>query len=285
MASQTEAKIVLKELRAEHLVAANALSEEKSWPQRLEDWELFYELGKGIVAMQDDRVVGTILAFRYRDDYASLGMLIEAADLRGSNIARTLMIAMLDRLGSGVNVLICGTPERMSLYYSLGFTPYNIIHQHQGPAPSMPLAVPRDGERVRPMGKSEPDLAQLYNTATGIDRSVLFSAFVRDCTGNVLCRDHDPVGFALLRRFGRGRIIAPVIAPDFEGAKLLATQLLGERAGHFCRIDVVEGYGMSKWLDSVGLPKVDTATMMVRGTPPILPESPTMFAIAAQTYG
>jgi len=284
VASLTEAPIVIVDLASEHLDAANALSEEISWPHRREDWELFHELGEGLVAMQGDRVVGTIMAFRYGENYASVGMLIEATELKGSNIARMLMIAILDRL-SNVNIMLSGTHERMPLYYSLGFMPYNIVHQHQGLAPSMPLAAPRQGERVRPMGENETELGDLYSSASGADRTSLFNRLAKDSSGVVLSRDHEPVGFALLRRFGRGRVIAPIVAPDFEGAKLLATQLMGARVGRFCRIDVIEGYGMSKWLEAVGLPKVETVTLMVRGTPPIITDGPHVFGIAAQAYG
>ncbi|QQN75662.1 GNAT family N-acetyltransferase [Croceicoccus sp. YJ47] len=269
----------------EHLEAANALSEEESWPHRLEDWQLFEELGEGIVATVDERVVGTIMAFRYGDRHATLGMLLEAGEVRERDIARMLMLAMLDRLGEDMNVMLSATPKRQSLFTSLGFVPAGLVHQHQGIAPSMPLTAPREDERVRPMGEGERDLPGLYCSATGVDRSVLFYAMARDSSGIVLTRDHEPVGFALLRRFGRGRVIAPIVAPDFEGAKLLATQMLGAQAGHYCRIDTVGGFGMSEWLESIGLPRATTVRTMVRGTLPVVGDGPRVYGIAGQAYG
>lgn len=118
-----------------------------------------------------------------------------------------------------------------------------------------------------------------------MDRSVLFEALTCDASGIVLSRNHDPVGFGLLRRFGRGSLIGPIVAPDLDGAKVLATHWLSARAGRFCRMDVVEGYGMSRWLEEMGLPKVGSVTTMVRGTAPAVMDSPRVFGLATQALG
>ena len=284
MASQTEEQIVLRDMTPEDLHVAIELSQEQSWPHRSEDWELFYELGEGIVATIDGRVVGSIMAWRYGDNYASVGMVIVTGEVQKRGIGRKLMVAMLDRLGDR-NVMLNATQEGMALYSSLGFVPCGIVHQHQGPAPSMPLVELRDGERVRPMGPADSELIALYNRASGMDRSTLFDALVRESSGVVLSRNHEPTGFALLRRFGRGSVIGPIVAPDLEGAKVLTAHWLGARAGRFCRIDVVEGLGLSRWLESMDLPKVGTVTTMVRGIAPAVLEGPRVFGLPAQAYG
>jgi len=159
------------------------------------------------------------------------------------------------------------------------------VRQHQGPAPVVPLSDLRPGERVRPMGNADELLPAMYSKAMGMDRTDLFNVLSRDARTVVLSRDHEPAGFALLRRFGRGTVIGPVVAPDIGGAKVLVSHWLGARAGRFCRIDAIEGLGMSRWLEELGLPCVGTVTTMVKGTAPPVGEGPRVFTLAAQALG
>lgn len=284
MATLMDSPIVLRDMKLADLETAIELSQEMSWPHRREDWQFLYGLGEGIVATIDDRIIGSIMAWRFGSDYARLGMLIVANRARGHGTARMLMEAALERL-EGRNVMLSATQDGMPLLSSLGFIPCGMVHQHQGAAPTMPLAELRAGERVRPLGQTDLELPGLYSLASGMDRSVLFEALACDASTIVLSRDHEPAGFAMLRRFGRGGLIGPIVAPDLDGAKVLATHWLGARAGRFCRMDVVEGLGMSRWLEDMGLPKVNTVTTMVRGTAPAVLEGPRVFGLATQALG
>jgi predicted N-acetyltransferase YhbS len=284
LATELKSPVVLRAMTRGDLHAAIELSQEQSWPHRPEDWELFLELGEGLVATLDERVVGTIMAWRFGSDYATIGLVIVTNLIQGQGIGRKLMQAMLDRL-EGCNVVLNATAEGLPLYEKLGFVAYGEVRQHQGPAPSMPLAELMPGERVRPIGGSDEDIAQMWSRASGMDRTGLFKPLWKGNKCVVLSRDHEPVGFALLRRFGRGSAIAPIVAPDLAGAKALICYWLSARAGKFCRIDVVEGLGLSKWLEAEGLPCVGTVTTMVRGKAPQAGEGPKVFALAAQALG
>src|SRR3546814_1801204 len=96
------------------------------------------------------------------------------------------------------------TAEGLPLATALGFVPFTTIRQHQGLSPTMPLAELKPGERVRPMGATDDMVPGLYSRALGMDRDAFFERLARDSQAVVLSRDHEPVGCALLRRFGRG---------------------------------------------------------------------------------
>jgi hypothetical protein len=99
----------------------------------------------------------------------------------------------------------------------------------------------------------------------------------------VLDHEAGPRGFALLRRFGRGHLIGPVVAPDAESAKVLIAHLVGQNAGRFTRIDIDQASGLSEWLEEIGLPAVDAPTTMQRGQQVVTsPEGPRLFAVATQ---
>ena len=93
-------------------------------------------------------------------------------------------------------------------------------------------------------------------------------------------------GFAMLRRFGRGHAIGPVVAPDVEGAKALIAHLVGANAGRFTRIDIDFASGLAEWIEDLGLLRVDAPTAMLRGPALVSPPGgPKLFAIVTQALG
>jgi len=284
MATQIAGQVVLRPMTAGDLEAATELSREQSWPHREEDWNLFLELGEGIVADLDGTVVGTIMGWRFGKDAATLGMVIVSNAAQGRGIGRKLTEAMLEKL-KGRSILLNATEDGLPLYAKLGFVEIGTVFQHQAPAPTVPLAELVPGERVRPMGAADDCLTEMYSRACGMDRTELFSALVASSNTVVLTRDHLPVGFALFRRFGRGWSIAPVAAPDEGGAKALISHWLGANTGSFCRLDVTEESGLSAWLEELGLPRVGTVKTMVLGSAPVGDPSVHAYGLAAQALG
>ena len=80
----------------EHLETACALSRQCGWPHRAEDWALALRLSRGVVAIEDDRVVGTALATPF-GPVATANMIIVDGAMRGRGLGRTLMDEMMAR--------------------------------------------------------------------------------------------------------------------------------------------------------------------------------------------
>jgi predicted N-acetyltransferase YhbS len=266
------------------IATATVLSREQAWPHREEDWALFLEAGEGIVAERAGRVLGTVMAWRYGEGFAAVGMVIVASDAQGQGVGRKLMEAMLDRL-AGRTVVLNATAAGLPLYEKLGFVETGVIHQHQALAPSVAVAEGIPGGRVRTMGRSDDGLGHLYSRASGMDRTALFERLAANAHTVVLTRDHQTVGFAQVRRFGRGWLVGPVVAPDPGGAKALILHALRPHAGTFCRLDVTGDSGLSEWLEEIGLPRVDSVKTMVRGRRPAPDPGISVHAIAAQALG
>lgn len=271
-------------MTAADIHAAVELSDEQQWPHRQEDWELFLGLGEGLVAEQAGKLVGTTMAWRFGSDAATIGMVIVSGSAQKQGIGRKLMEAMFDRLGNRT-IILNATEEGMPLYRKLGFVETGRILQHQGVLSDVPLAELKPDSRVRPKGKADCELAQMYSDASGIDRHELFHTLAANGRTIVKTRLNAPVGFAMLRRFGRGWSIAPVVAPDPESAKALILHFLGVKKGSFCRLDVTEEGGLSSWLEELGLPRVGSVRTMVRGPVPVGGDQARLFAIAAQALG
>ena len=279
--------VVLRSMTAADLPETQALSAELRWPHRLADWTQTFAHAEGFVAELDGRIVATAQRWLWGESHASIGLVIVTPACQGRRIGHRLMSALLEGL-EGRTVILNATEQGLRLYELLGFEKTGELRQHQGIAQSGALTPLPAGCRLRPAGTNElPALQALDAHARGMPRDALIAdllASAESCV--VLDRDNTPRGFAMLRRFGRGHVIGPVVAPDAEGAKALIAHLVSQNAGHFTRIDIDLASGLVEWLESIGLPIVDAPTTMARGARTVAPAgAPKMFAPVNQAIG
>ena len=276
--------VALRPMTADDLPEAHALSAEQRWPHRPVDWEQVFAHSEGLVAERDGKVVATAQRWLWGERHATIGLVIVSPACQGRRIGRRLMSALLESMDDRT-VLLQATAEGRGLYERLGFVRVGEIRQHQGMAQPTPLIALPAGWRLRPAGLNEAAaLHQLDQDARGMPRAALIDELIAQADACVVL-DHDGTqkGFAILRRFGRGHAIGPVVAPDAEGAKALIAHLAGMNAGRFTRIDIDFDSGLAEWLESIGLLRVDAPTTMVRGAPLQHPEgAPRLFAIVTQ---
>jgi ribosomal protein S18 acetylase RimI-like enzyme len=260
--------VQLRRFAVGDLEAAQALTREVQWPHRVEDWRFALAHGEGVVAVRDSQLVGTALRWLWGKRHATLGMVVVTAAMQGRRIGQQLMNAVLQSL-EGRSVLLHATAEGRGLYERVGFQIAGEIRQHQGiAAPAQLVALP-EGERLRPLGRNDAKaLAALDAKGAGMPRDAMLRQLLADGETVVLARGSEAIGFSILRRFGRGHAIGPVVAPDIDSAKALIGYWCSRYAGKFLRIDVDAAGGLPEWLESVGLERVGLATAMVRGAPP-----------------
>lgn len=282
--SPAEDGVLIRPMTEADLPNAHALSSELRWPHRLTDWEHVFALSEGLVAERDGKLIATALRCRWGARHATVGLIIVAPACQGRRIGHRLLTALLDGL-DGHTVLLQATTEGRGLYERLGFVRTGEIRQHQGVAQPTPLIALPEGWRLRPVGQNEAQaLHKLDADARGMPRPQLIDSLLAQAEACVVL-DHDgsQQGFAILRRFGRGHVIGPVVAPDADSAKALIAHLAGTNAGRFTRIDIDFDSGLAEWLESFGLLRVDAATTMVRGALLQHPEgAPRLFAIVTQ---
>jgi GNAT superfamily N-acetyltransferase len=275
---------------AADIEAAHALSLELRWPHRAEDWRFAAAFGPGFVAKDGDRLVGTALCWPYGEHGATLGLVIVAPDQQGKGIGRMLMERVLDTLGPRMTMLHA-TAAGQPLYEKLGFKKIGLLHQHQGVDFRVPPVELLPGEHLRPLAPADtPRLIELATRASGLDRSALLPPLLDIAQGVALVRDDTLLGFALLRPFGRGHAIGPVVAVAQDGdpirrAQALIADRLAANAGAFTRIDTPDENGLSDWLDSIGLARVDTVVKMARNGEPLNDPAVLQFGIVNQALG
>lgn len=281
----TDTAITYRRMTENDLPAAHALSQAVRWPHRLEDWQFVLRLGTGFVAEEGGAVNGTGLCWKQGDRHASLGMIIVSPEHQGKGIGRELMNLVLEELGDRCTLLYA-TPAGQPLYERLGFAATGIIHQCQGTMAAIPPVALAAGESIR---LAEPrdiaNIVALANQATGMSRDEVLKQLLSVAECAVLERNGDLAGFSIMRRFGRGHAIGPVVAPDSECAKALIAHWSSAYAGSFVRVDVTGTSTLGAWLEEAGLVPVDTAVAMARNGVPPQNQTVKQFAIVNQALG
>lgn len=258
----------------DHVAEALHLSQQVGWPHTQDDWALALAVSEGVVALHGTRVVGTACCTHF-GAVALINMIIVDEAMRGRGLGRWLMAAAMD-LARGSEMRLVATLEGLPLYEKLGFRATHRIFQHQGIAQTATPELPvRDG--------AAQDLARLVemdHAASGLDRRALLERIAAQ--GDVLLAEG---GFALLRDFGRGRVIGPVVARDAATARSLIAEGVRRNAGTFLRIDLPEAAGLSDFVATLGLAHVGGGTAMARDPGLARTGDFTSFALVSQALG
>jgi GNAT superfamily N-acetyltransferase len=275
--------IVYRPMNERDLPAAHALSLAVRWPYRLEDWQFLLRLGTGFVAQENGAVIGTALCWKQGGRHGTLGAIIVSPQHQGKGIGRQLMNRVLDELGERCT-LLNATPAGQALYESLGFEAIATIHQHQGTMLAAPPVELAHGESIRPV--TADDIARLValgSRATGMLRDQVLQQLAGVAQGAVLERNGELVGFSMMRRFGLGHAIGPVVAPDVERAGALVAYWAEAYVGAFVRLDVCASSGLGERLTAMGLVQVDTVVTMARQGAPARGDGLKQFVLLNQS--
>lgn len=274
--TQTRTDIGLVPFAATHLDGALALSREAGWPHRKADWALSLALSDGVVALEEGRVVGTALATRF-GDIAALNLIIVAADQRGRGLGWRLMNAVIAR-AQGCELRLCATADGFPLYQKLGFVATGEVFQHQGIAlaPAQPVAA-----QVADIAAFGPCVAA-DAAAFGASRRDLLLRIAQE--GTLLSTEG---GYALLRDFGRGKLVGPIAARDRAAAEHLLSEAARLCEGQFLRIDLPDtAADLRPLAQTLGLAPVGGGVAMKRDVHPARPASDYQtYALASQALG
>jgi GNAT superfamily N-acetyltransferase len=273
----------LRPMHAGDLTAMHGLAQQMSWPHRVEDCAQMLALGTGLVSADaGGATVGVGLRWSF-GDVGTIGMVLVAPERQGRGIGRALMRALIAESGSRA-LMLNATTEGLPLYEKLGFVSTGLVRQHQGrlsvlpPAPDVPLrrAVPADHAA----------LCAADAAVFGADRSDLIGRLLATGDAWLVDRAGQPAGFAILRTFGRGMIIGPVVASsDDEAIALVAAAAKAAPAG-VLRIDIpASAEPLAAWLTAAGLTAIDTVTVMRRGNWPATRTGLQRFGLALQAWG
>lgn len=266
-----------------------ALSVGVGWVHRADDWEFMREVGRGRVAMDETgRAHGVVMWFPFGDEFATIGMLITTPRLQTHGGGQWLMSHVLDETRARA-LGLHATRQSHRLFLSLGFVDEGTVYQYEGHAGAPAKALPAPETEIREFRHSDlPGIRELDRMVTGWDRRNLIDALVARSRGTLLIRGGRLEACALMRPFGRGTVIGPIIAESEEDALRVLHPLIVDRTGQYVRIDIEdENSRLAAFVRGCGLQVAEQVTRMSLGMP--WPYSrgvgPSMFALASQATG
>lgn len=257
------------------------------WPHRAHDLDVFISLGEGYLATDEiGRALGSAMYFRAGDDFAMLGMMVTAPRLQSLGTGRWLLRRVMQDC-EGCDLRLSATRQGYRLYKSAGFTPLHAIRQHQGMVRGVAAPEPVPGMSVRAMTSADvPAIRALDHHAYGAERRVTLDRMLELSSGLVSESDGEIRGFALLRKFGRGVVIGPLVAEDDHMAMALAAPLIRRHQGGFVRLDTpVQSEAFSEFLTDAGMGLHDTVTEMYHGAQRRPLEGLQIYGLASHSLG
>lgn len=257
------------------------------WPHRDSDLDLLIKLGQGYIALDEiGRPVGSAMHFPMGEDFAMLGMMVTPPRLQAQGGGRFLLQHIM-RDCDGCDMRLNATRSGYRLYLSAGFQRVTTVYQHQGRVGAVPATDPLPGvDLTMIVPEDRGAIRDMDRAAFGADRRTVIDALLDVSTGLVAMRAGRPCGFALMRRFGKGHVIGPLVAESEAMAVQIAAPLMRQAQGGFLRIDTPgEGRILTGFLTASGMGQFDTVTEMRIGPHRRATEGLVTYGLAAHSLG
>ncbi|NVK32934.1 MAG: GNAT family N-acetyltransferase [Rhodobacteraceae bacterium] len=257
------------------------------WPHRDHDLDLLISLGQGYLAIDEiGRPMGSAMYFPMGDDFSVLGMMVTAPRLQTQGAGRWLLNQIITDC-AGRDLRLSATRAAYWLYESEGFVPVATIWQHQGVARDIHPPPPVSGVETRAMLTTDiPAVLALDTSAFGADRSRILRILLEVSEGLVAVRGGEIVGYALMRQFGRGKVIGPMVADSDRMAMQLVAPFIQANTGTFLRLDVpLRSELFQSFLSASGMGVYDTVTEMRIGPQRRATSGAQLFGLSAHSLG
>jgi len=257
--SQTRILIPVK-IRVMELSDMDSLMKLKNaegWNQTENDWELLirYQESVNLVAIQDDRIVGSVTAINYANKVAWIGMMLVDKEFRGRGIGKLLLNEAILKLKNCASIKLDATPAGRPVYSKLGFLDecalYRMIH------PSVTVIPQKTGsvEAVQAMPEDLPELVRFDKAVFGADRASLINYLYKNYPelAWLIREENKVVGFCLGRRGTNFTQIGPVNASSDKVAKSLIRSAFNNLSGKAVVVDIQGNKTkIIQWLEACG---------------------------------
>ena len=227
------------------------LSQALRWPHREADWQQFISWAKAhgaaLAVRADGQLIGCGLAWQWGHEQGSIGMVIVDNAWQRQGIGKRLFRGLLQAL-EGRDVMLQATAQGRPLYESLGFSAIGHARQFHGhwqpPTETAPTSSLATDELTRLLQPQDlPALLAYDQRERGLTRPALLQALLAQMDADERCavsvdEQGRLCGYGILRRFGRGWVVGPLLADGADRAVALVKRLIQERTGDFVRIDL-----------------------------------------------
>lgn len=289
ISSSPELQILYREMVPADISAGLQLCRFSRWNQLARDWELFLKLNPSgcLVALDDERVVGTVATLRFQDRFSWISMVLVDKVVRGCGIGTQLLHEAMQILDEMPAIRLDATPAGHAIYRKLGFADEYCLSRMEAIKPVAELPVANNP--AQPMTNS--DLADVFKfdlEVFGADRQVLLRWMLAGAPEYawVVRRGGRVAGYTFGRHGFAFEHMGPVIAQDQQSAQHLVTACFASRMGKPVILDAPHDYPeWLAWLASCGFTKQRPFIRMIRGENKYPGQPEKQFAIVGPEFG
>ncbi|HKQ39385.1 MAG TPA: GNAT family N-acetyltransferase [Verrucomicrobiae bacterium] len=214
------------------LNAADELRRLAGWNQTIADWRqlLSFEPHGCFVAVENERVVGTVTTTTYEPAMAWIGMMLVHPAHRGRGIGTLLMRAAMDYLHNrGIQCIrLDATPAGRAVYEKLGFVPEWALTRFEG-TPCSPVNTADARELVE---ADWPAVEELDAVAFGVVRRPILRGLAAASRRALVIHDERSIlGYGMLRPGSSCDYLGPLVSAASHLAMPLIASLLRHSAG------------------------------------------------------
>jgi GNAT superfamily N-acetyltransferase len=250
-------QLQLRKMELSHMAGLMKLKNAEGWNQLEKDWKLLisYQKSVNLVAVLEDRIVGSVTALNYAHRVSWIGMMLVDKDYRGRGIGKRLMLAVMEKLADCASVKLDATPSGRPLYLKLGFKDEYTLYRMSNPSASIipPGDAAFEPRRIHP--GDLPEVAAFDKEVFGADRTELIIRLYESCPDLAwLIRAKEQVtGFCLGRPGQNFTQLGPVHAFSPDLALALIRAAINQIPGQAVVVDVpADKSATRQWLEAHG---------------------------------
>jgi GNAT superfamily N-acetyltransferase len=246
----------IRKMRSSDLEALMQIKNAENWNQTEGDWLFLIRSNPEycLVAVLEDKVIGTITAINYDQRAVWIGMMLVSKKYRGLGISKKLLNTIIKDLAKCDSIKLDATPAGIPVYKKLGFIAEYDIHRMVCSRLAVETMDREDTGSLEISNILPGDLnslVQLDETVFGLKRQELFQ-FLLDSKKEIgfqIKEGNHLKGFILGREGSNYLQIGPLIAESLQIAKWLLNSVFKKAKQNSLVIDILTDKGELKdWL-------------------------------------
>ncbi|MEO6188885.1 MAG: GNAT family N-acetyltransferase [Ginsengibacter sp.] len=279
--------IAFRTMRRDDIKSGLALCRIAGWNQLSRDWEIFLKLSPGgcIVALEDDKVIGTVTTLRYQQFFSWIGMVLVDPAYRGQGAGMGLLKEALRVLENEETIKLDATPAGREIYLKLDFEDEYELSRMVATKPSKAFK----SARVKLIEKENIKVISNFDKKIfGADRKQLLTWMRKGAPEYAfMIEDRDEVqGYCMARHGYHFTHIGPVVAKNMSVARMLISSVLSSVEDTPVVLDATRfDESWLAWLKYAGFTEQRRLSRMYRGKNNSSGVPENQFAILGPEFG
>ncbi len=280
--------IAIRQMHPSDLPFLMQIKNDENWNQTENDWLFLMEYFPEycLVALDEEKVVGTITSTNFKNQVAWIGMMLVSKPYRGRGISKLLMTTIINTLQDCESIKLDATPAGAHVYTKLGFQDeYEIFRMTR--AGERNIDEPKNTLVRKIDEESLKSIFAMDQTVFGTDRSGLLK-YLLEQGANVngcISKNGQVNGYLLTRPGTNFTQLGPIIAESSDAPIQLIESALAKLKGPIVIDVLADKTSLIEWLEQIGFKTQRSFTRMFLKGNPYPGQLDRHFAVAGPEFG